>query len=126
MKLVLLMAFRNLFRQKSRSILIGLAICIGTTYMILGESFTNGLFSNLIDGLVKSNELSHVRVNMTEKYNSTSRSIIRDKDAMTKKIKDGMPNVKDVKEDIFTRAFAIGNGQGSILRLTGISEIWRV
>src|SRR4030042_5914208 len=122
MKLILLIAFRNLFRQKSRSILIGLAICIGVTFMILGESFANGIFSNIINKLVESNDLSHVRVNMTEKYNSTSRAIVRDKDALIKKIKDSMPNVKDVKEDLNTTAFAIGNGQGSVLRLTGISE----
>lgn len=122
MKLVLLIAFRNLFRQKSRSILIGLAICISVTYMILGESLANGLYSNVINKLVESNILSHVSVNMIEKYNSTSHTIVRDKDAMIKKIKDSMPNVKEVKENLYTRAFAIGNGQGSILGLTGISE----
>src|SRR4030042_4063173 len=122
MKLVLLLAFRNLVRQKSRSILIGLAFCISVTYMILGESFGNGLFSNIINKQVESNMLAHVSVNMTEKYNSTSHAIVRDKDAMIKKIKDSMPNVKDIKEDLYTTAFAIGNGQGSVLRLTGISE----
>jgi putative ABC transport system permease protein len=90
--------------------------------MILGESFGNGLFSNIINKQVESNILAHVSVNMTEKDNSTSRAIVRDKDAMIKKIKDSMPNVKDVKEDLFTEVFAIGNGQGSILRLTAISE----
>lgn len=120
MKLVLLIAFRNLFRQKSRSIFIGLAICISVIYMILGESFGNGLFSNIINKQIESNILAHVSVNMTEKYNSTSRKIVRDKDGMIKKIKDRAPNVKNIKEDLFTRAFAIGNGQGSILRLTGI------
>jgi ABC-type lipoprotein release transport system permease subunit len=90
--------------------------------MILWESFAKGLYSNVINKLVESNLLPHVSVNMIEKYNSTSRSIVRDKDAMIKKIWDSMPNVKNVKEYLYTRVFAIGNGQGSILGLTGISE----
>lgn len=120
MKLIVLIAFRNLFRQKSRSILLGLGICVAVVYMILVNALTEGLYSNIINKMVESNILGHLTVNITEKDGSTGRAMVRDKDAMISMIKKKVPNVKKVRESVSTYAFAIGNGQGSMLKLSGI------
>ncbi len=121
MRLILLIAFRNLFRQKSRTILIGLGVCVAVIYMILSGALARGLYSNVIAKIVESNLYGHVSVNVFEKDGSKTRSIIRNKDKIIKVIKDRMSNVKEVKEYVNTNTFAVGNGEGCMLRLTGVS-----
>jgi putative ABC transport system permease protein len=120
MRLILLIAFRNLFRKKGRSILMGLGICVAVVYMILVNALTHGLYSNVINKMVESNILGHLTVNIIEKDGSTKRAIIRNRDAMISIIKDKIPNIKDISESVNTYAFAIGNNHGSVLRLNGI------
>lgn len=119
MRLILLIAFRNLFRQKSRSILIGLGVCVAVIYMMLSSALTKGIYSNVIDKIVESNIIGHVTVNIFEKDGTKTRSIIRERDRVISIIKDKMPNVKDVKEIVDTNVFAVGNGEGSMLTLNG-------
>lgn len=121
MRLLFTIAFRNLFRQKGRSILIGSGVCVAVIYMMLTSSLTRGLYSNVIDKIVESNILGHVTVNILEKDGSKTKSIIRDKDMMVSFIKDKMPDVKEVREAVNTNVFAVGNGEGSMLRLSGVS-----
>jgi ABC-type lipoprotein release transport system permease subunit len=80
MRLTLLIAFRNIFRQKSRTILIGSGVCVAVIYMILSGALTRGLYSNVIAKIVESNLYGHVSVNIYEKDGLKTRSIIRDKD----------------------------------------------
>jgi ABC-type lipoprotein release transport system permease subunit len=87
MRIILLIAFRNLFRQKSRSILIGSGICVAVIYMILINALTEGLYSNVINKMVESNIMGHITLNIIEKDGSTGRAIIRDMDAMISMIK---------------------------------------
>lgn len=121
MRLILLIAFRNLFRQKSRSILIGLGVCVAVIYMILSGALAKGIYSNAIAKIVESNLYGHVSVNIFEKEGSKTRFIIRDKDKIISFIKDRIPSVKEVKEVVIARTFAVGNGEGRMLRLTGVS-----
>lgn len=121
MRLILLIAFRNLFRQKSRTILMGSGICVAVIYMILVNALTEGLYSNVINKMVESNILGHITLNIIEKDGSTGRTIIRDKEAIISMIKEKLTNIKDIRESVTTYTFAIGNGQGSMLRLGGIN-----
>ena len=122
MKLILLIAFRNLFRQKARSLFMGLGICLGVMIMIIGYSFSKGLSLNVVNQGVEANLFGHFMVNMVEKNGREERAIIRDKDKMATAIKDRLENIKDVREAITTEALAVGNRQGRILRLTGFAE----
>ena len=119
MRLIFLIAFRNLFRQKGRSILIGLGVFVAVIYMMLSGALTKGIYSNVIEKVVESNIIGHVTVNIFEKEDSKTRSIIRERDKIISIIKDKMSNVKDVKEIVDTNVFAVGNGEGGMLALNG-------
>lgn len=122
MKLILLIAFRNLFRQKARSLFMGLGICLGVIIMIIGYSFSKGLSLNVVNQGVEANLFGHFMINMTEKNGHAERAVIRDKDKIAALIKNHSGNIKDVREALITGAFAVGNRQGRMLRLTGFAE----
>jgi ABC-type lipoprotein release transport system permease subunit len=122
MKLILLIAFRNLFRQKARSLFMGLGICLAVMIMIIGYSFSKGLSLNIVNKGVEANIFGHFMVNMVEKNDQEERAIIRDRDKMATVIKGHLENIRDVREALITAAFAVGNRQGMIMRLTGFAE----
>ena len=122
MKLILLIAFRNLFRQKARSLFMGLGICFSVMIIVIGYSFSKGLSLNVVNQGVEANLFGHFRVNMVEKNGQEERVIIRDKDKMATAIKGHLENIRDVREALTIRAFAVGNRQGRIMSLTGIAE----
>ena len=122
MKLILLIAFRNLFRQKARSLFMGLGICLGVMIMVIGFSFSKGLSLNVVNQGVEANLFGHFMVNMVEKNDQEERAIIRDRDKVAAAIKGHLENIRDVREALTTAAFAVGNRQGSIMRLTGFAE----
>ena len=122
MKLILLIAFRNLFRQKARSLFMGLGICLGVMIMIIGYSFSKGISLNVVNQGVEANLFGHFMVNMMEKNGQAGMAIIRDRDKMVTTIKERLENIRDVREALSARVFAVGNRQGRILRLTGFAE----
>lgn len=122
MKLILRIAFRNLFRQKSRSILIGLAILVSVIFVSMFSSLNKGIGYNVMNAIVDSNIYGHFGVYGTEKDGKKNRAIIRDRDAMVELIKENIRNVKDVKDVLIGPSFAVGNGQGSLLLIMGVSH----
>ena len=122
MKLILLIAFRNLFRQKARSVFMGLGICLGVMIMIIGYSFSKGISLNVVNQGVEANLFGHFMVNMVEKNGQADRAIIRDRDKIVTTIKERLENIGDVREALSARVFAVGNRQGRILSLTGFAE----
>ena len=120
MRLILLIAFRNLFRQKSRSILLGIGIGLGVMVLVIGFSFSKGISRNVIDKVVQSNVFGHLGVYMTEKAGKTSRRIIRDKAEMIALVKQRLENVKEVREALHVGAYVAGNGNQSPMTLTGV------
>ena len=120
MNLIFSVAFRNLFRQKSRSIFLGMGIGLGIAVLIVGFAFSKGISRNVIDKVIESNLFGHLGVNVTEKKGESSRQIIRDKDEMIALIKARLNNVKDVREVLYAGVLAIGNGQLGMLTITGI------
>lgn len=122
MKLILLIAFRNLFRQKARSLFMGLGICLGVIIIVIGYSFSKGISLNIVNQGVEANLFGHFNVSMVEKNGQEEKAIIRDKNKMATAIKGHLENIRDVREALTTAAFAVGNRQGRILRLTGFAE----
>lgn len=122
MKLILRIAFRNLFRQKSRSILIGLGIVMSVIFMSMFSSLIKGVSSNIMNIIVDANIVSHLGVYSTEKEDKKSRPIIRDRDGMVALIKKHIKNVKDVKDVLICSSFAIGNRRSRNLYIMGITN----
>lgn len=52
MKTLFRIAFRNLFRQKRRNLLLGSAITVGTLVLVLANSFSHGISQTLIDRVI--------------------------------------------------------------------------
>lgn len=123
MKFTLLIAFRNLFRQKGRSILMGLGICLSMMIIVIGYSFSKGINIAIINKLVDANIFGHFTVNMTEKNGKKSMRMIHDKDRLIEIINEKIKNVKYVREALNTTVFAVGNGKGDTLALRGLSEL---
>jgi ABC-type lipoprotein release transport system permease subunit len=122
MKFTLLIAFRNLFRQKGRSILMGLGICLSMMIIVIGYSFSKGLNITIINKMANTNILGHITVNGTDRCVKKSMRIIRDKDGLIATINEKIKNVKFVKESIFTTIFAVGNGKGNTLTIRGFND----
>ncbi len=120
MKLLIIMAFRNLFRQKGRSILIGLGIYVSTIFLIMGYSFNKGMFKNIIGNFVDTNITGHIKISITEKDSKNNIAIVRDRDEIAALIKKELPDVKEVKESLIMPVYAMVNGKGSRIGLTGI------
>lgn len=120
MKLILQMAFRNLFRHKSRSILIGLGIFASVVFLTMGYSLSKGMFKVLVNNYIDSGIAGHCNVRIFEKYDSKTRTIIRYRDAIVSKIMDSFRDVKEVRETLMVSVYATVNGKGSGLGLTGI------
>ena len=120
MKLLLSIAFRNLFRQKSRTILLGLGIGLGVMVLTIGFSFSKGISRNVIDKIVQSNIFGHLGMYEVEKEGKTSRTIIRDKAEMITRITTRLDHVKEVREALTIGVYAIGNGFQTPMGLAGI------
>jgi ABC-type lipoprotein release transport system permease subunit len=122
MKLIFRIAFRNLFRRKGRSLLMGLGICLSMMIMVIGYSFSKGISLNVINKLVDINIIGHIAINGTEKTTGSPMRIIRDKDSLATAIKKNLKNVKSVREALSTSAYAVGNGNGDMVHLVGVSD----
>lgn len=125
MELILRIAFRNIFRQKARSILIGLGLFVSVIYMIMGNSFNNGIGLNILYKLVATNVIGHVAIDVYEKEGNKTRLIIHDKEGLIDYINKNIPNVMEIKESIITSVFAIGNGKGSVIKISGLTAMNR-
>ena len=124
MKLILLIAFRNLFRQKARSLFMGLGICLGVMIMIIGYSFSKGLSLNIVNKGVEANLFGHFMVNMVEKNDQKERAIIRDRDKMATAIKGHLENIRDVREALTTSALVVGNRQDNSRLYNSLQQLW--
>lgn len=52
MRTLILMAFRNLFRQKRRNVMLGSAISLATMVLVLANAFAHGISQTLIDRVI--------------------------------------------------------------------------
>lgn len=101
---------------------MGLGICLSMMIMVLGYSFSKGIILNVVNKLVDANVVGHIWVIRIEKVGTSTSNIIRDRDELIRKIKENLPIVKDVREALSATTFAVGNGNGGMVDLTGIGD----
>lgn len=118
MGLILKISLRNLFRQKRRNILLGIAIAFGMMILLLANSFSRGL-SDMIFNKMLVYSMGHISVSVIEK-GKFRESIIRDKDRFINIITNNAQNVLAVNQYIAMYTRVIGNGRADMLAIVGM------
>lgn len=116
MKLLIRLALRNLFRQKRRNILLGVAIALGIMILVIADAFSHGISDNIFNKILRW-ATGQVTVTFHEK-GKESRQIFRDKERIMPILKNE-PNVKQADEAIGMFVRAIGNGKSDNVILVG-------
>ncbi|MBL8995563.1 MAG: FtsX-like permease family protein [Spirochaetia bacterium] len=113
------LSFRNLFRQKRRSLLLGAAIGFGMMILVLMNSFAAGL-TDLFLNHVLVYVTGHMEIAGTER-STFKGAMIRDKDRIIAVITNESRGLREVKENVSIFARVIGNGRGENLLLVGLT-----
>jgi putative ABC transport system permease protein len=111
-------AFRNLVRQKRRSLLLGIAIAFGAMVLILASAFSHGISKVLFERIVKYTN-GHVSVSFMKNGNMMNQ-IFHDGDLINKVVKEQSPPDARVEEAIGVFGRALGNGVADNVILVGV------
>ena len=121
MKMLFNLSLRNLFRQKRRNLMLGIAIGLGVTILIMASSFSRGI-SDIMFNKIVSYVAGHVSVNLNEGFGKRV-PVFRDRERLMGIIDKNVD--KDVEIDeavgVFTRA--IGNGKADNMILVGVDTL---
>lgn len=118
MSTIISIAFRNLFRQKRRNLLLGTAIAIGTLVLVLANSFSHGMSKTLIERVVVY-VAGHANVGFSHKGKMMAQ-VMRGGAHWREKI-EKIPSVSKVDPTMGVMARAIGNGRSDNVFLVAIN-----
>ncbi len=113
-----MISLRNLFRQKRRNILLGIAIAVGVTILIVAHAFSSGITDLLLNKLVVR-ITGHISVAFSEKSN-LNRQIFRDKERVITAIKNNVEDIREIDEGIGVFCRIIGNEKSDSMVVVGI------
>lgn len=118
MKMLLNLSLRNLLRQKRRNLMLGVAISLGVTILIMASSFSRGIEDIMFNKIV-TYVAGHVSVNMNEGFGKRV-PVFRDRARLFNIIEQNIDNDAQIDEGlgVFTRA--IGNGRADNMVLVGV------
>lgn len=119
MKLNMMIAFRNLIRQKKRNIMLGIAIAFGTMILVMATSFASGITDTLFNKIIVY-MTGHIRVSITEKM-KYKELITRDKDRIITIITNSIEGIDYIEEEITTFSSGVGNGKSELFPLIGVT-----
>ncbi|MBP7653922.1 FtsX-like permease family protein [Candidatus Dependentiae bacterium] len=115
---IIKISLRNLYRQKRRNFLLGIAIACGMTALVVANSFSNGISDVLLNKIVV-HIFGHMNISVSEKGNFQN-MMIRDKDRIIKIIKKNVEGIKEIEEGIGGFGRIIGNGKSDNIALAGV------
>src|SRR3989339_653377 len=118
MKLLIMLSLRNLFRQKRRNILLGIAMAMGVTILVIANSFSHGI-SDIMFNKIMRWVTGQVTIRFNEK-GRISRELFRDKDRIMTIVKSE-PGVEEADEGVGMFMRAIGNGKSDNIILVGVN-----
>jgi ABC-type lipoprotein release transport system permease subunit len=119
-RLIVSLALRNLFRQKRRNLLLGIAIGFGVMILLMANSFSRGITDILFNRMMVY-AFGHIQVSGYEKGQFMGQSIIRDKSEIEKVIRERIQDLRFINESIGTFVRLIGNSKGENSMLVGIN-----
>ena len=112
-------SFRNLFRQRRRNILLGVAMAFGVMVMTISFSFSRGLSDNLLNKIIRY-VAGHVKISFVEQGRYML-PIIRDRAHVEQIISQNIIGVRHVDEVITAFGRVLGNGKADVAMVVGIS-----
>lgn len=119
LKLLSDLSLRNLFRQKRRSLFLGLAIGFGVTVLIILTSFATGMVDLVLNKMMVYSQ-GHIKVTLGEKGKLQPGSMIRDRARIMSIISNEIPGIDFVMEDLMIAGQAVGNGKSGMLMVVGV------
>ncbi|MBI4979727.1 MAG: FtsX-like permease family protein [Spirochaetes bacterium] len=119
LKLLSSLSLRNLFRQKRRSLFLGLAIGFGVTVLIILTSFASGMVDLILNKMMVYSQ-GHIKVTIGEKGKIQGSSMIRDKVRIMNIISNEVKGIDFVMEDLMIAGQAVGNGKSGMLMVVGV------
>ena len=118
MNFILVIAARNLLRQKRRNLLLGCAIAFATLLLVVATSFSRGVSDILIDRVI-ANLSGHVEIIALERDRGT-KTVLRDLAGMTALVRRTVPEIREIRENVTRQARALGRGTGIYATLVGL------
>ncbi len=119
-RVVVAIASRNLVRQFRRNLLLGICIAVGMAILVVTASFTSGLTDILFNKIMVF-MTGHIRV-VENSYSTRRSDVIRDMPRFLKAIKDTVPGIVRVDEEVSTFGRSVGNGKTGMMALVGIAK----
>ncbi len=119
-RVVMAIASRNLVRQFRRNLLLGITIAVGMAILVVTASFTSGL-TDILFNKVMVYMTGHIRV-VRDEYTTRRADVIRDMPRFIQTIKDTVPGIVRIDEDVSTFGRSVGNGKTGMVALVGISK----
>ncbi len=117
MRLLFTISLRNLFRQKRRNILLGIAIAVGVMILVVARSFSAGITDILFKIVVRV--AGHISVAFNEE-GKLYRTIFRDKERILSVVKSNIHDIREIEEALAIFNRVIGNGKSDNSILVGI------
>jgi len=118
MNLLIRLSLRNLFRQKRRNILLGIAMAMGVMILVIANSFSHGI-SDIMFNKIMRWATGQVQVRFNEK-GRVMREIFRDKERVLPIVKSD-PDLKEADEAVGMFMRAIGNGKSDNVIVVGVN-----
>lgn len=118
MRFLFTIAFRNLVRQKRRNLLLGMAIAVGTTFLILAHSFAHGISDVLFNQIVVY-VAGHVGIGFT-KGGNVYNMVFHDGPRIREIADRIIPDIEQTDEAIGVFARAVGNGRSDNVIMVGM------
>ncbi|MBN1823902.1 MAG: ABC transporter permease [Endomicrobiales bacterium] len=118
MKLLIMLSLRNLLRQKRRNILLGIAMAVGVTILVVANSFSRGMSDIMFNKILRW-VTGHVTVAFNEK-SYLYREVCRDKERFLAAIEPEKGLINETDEAIGAFVKTIGNGKSDNSILVGV------
>ncbi|HPG29196.1 MAG TPA: FtsX-like permease family protein [bacterium] len=111
-------SLRNLYRQKRRNLLLGIAIAFGMAALVTANSFSNGISDVLLNKIVVY-IFGHMNISVSERGNFQN-MMIRDKKRLIEIIQKNVEGIKEIEEGVGGFGRIIGNGKSDNIALAGV------
>ncbi len=109
------LAFRNLVRQRRRNLLLGVALAFGTMILIVANAFSAGITDTLLNKIVVQ-MTGHIELAVIERARAQN-LLIRDRDKYMRLLRENLPDIREISENVavFSRAIGVGKGENVIV-----------
>ena len=122
LRLLSSLAFRNLVRQRRRNLLLGVALAFGTMILMVANAFSAGITDTLLNKIVVQ-MTGHIELAVIERARAQN-VLIRDREQYLQLLKQNLPDIREIAENVavFSRAIGVGKGENVIVLPVDLGE----